>query len=100
MFYASIIALERSAYESSDSYLSFTLILCLVFASVPLVSTVGLILHQVFSRSRFCLRLFHRHTDYVAVGGDDDADAYCDRAVNPKAYPSYHSQMATCSSNA
>ena len=98
MFYASISALDRFTFEASDSYFSFTLFTVFFLSLVPLVSIVVLILHWVFSRFQFCLRLFHQRIGYEAVGGggdDDNADAYCDRVVNPQAYPA--NQMATCS---
>ena len=89
MFYASLTAQERAAFEASDSYSSFTSLFCVVIALVPLVSILGLLLYWLFSRYQFCLKLFCQRRGYVALGdGDgDDADAYCDRVVNPQAYP-------------
>ena len=100
MFYMSMTALDRSTYEAREFYLSFYYIICLVLAFAPLVGILGLVLYWVLLkyRMRSCLSLFRWRRGYVPIIDDNDADAYCDRVVNPQAYSNVLArQMTTCS---
>ena len=102
MFYAAVKAIGQSDMEVIPGYMiTFLFFITYVLAFVPFFCILGFMLHWVFSRCRFCLQLVRRLRwwcrGYVAMGGDDDADTYCDRVVNPQAYPTA-GQMVNCSS--
>ena len=102
MFYAVIVALGRASIVSNRIYVNFLHFLFAALVIVPLLYIPGFLLYRVFLRGKYCLGLICRwHRGYVAVDGDDnDADSYCDRVVNPQAYPTVPaSQMINCSLN-
>ena len=97
MFYAVTVAIGRASIASNQTYTKFLRFLFGALVIVPLLYIPGFLLYWVFSN---CLgpvrRLRWWCRGYAAV----DADAYCDRVVNPQAYPTIPaSQMINCSVN-
>ena len=89
------MAIERASIAATEQeYINFLYALEFVVGILPLLCLYGLLLYWLFSRCGCCswlrrLRWWHR--GYVVMRGDgEDADAYCDREVNPQAYPVAH----------
>ena len=105
MFYAVIVANKRACIVYNRICVNFLHFLFAALVTVPLLYIPGFLLYGMFSRCKYCLGLIRRlhwwRRGYVAVDGDDnDADSYCDRVVNPQAYPTVPaSQMINCSVN-
>ena len=91
MLYAVAMAIERADIAATEQeYINFLYTLAFVLLILPLLCLYGLLLYWLFLRCG-CCRLCWWRRGYVAMGGgDEDADAYCDRVVNPQAYPAAH----------
>jgi uncharacterized membrane protein (Fun14 family) len=102
MFYGVIMSMERIVTDNvTQSYLVFVSLLGFIIAFVPLLGILGISLYWL--SLRFCDfgRFIRRHRrGYVGIEGDGaDPDAYCDRMVNPQAYPTAPSdQFVNCNS--
>jgi hypothetical protein len=86
---------QRAGVEISQNYSVFLFTIAFIIASVPLVGILLLFTHWLFMKYRHHLRW----KGYKKIEGDDDEDAYCDRVMNPEAYPTIPSgRMVDCSS--
>jgi hypothetical protein len=93
MVFAIAMSIEHATIAAAREYLKFLWFVALLLAVVPLITFLGLILYRVFSKN-CCLTLAYRlcgwYKGYASVGGNEDADAYCDRVVNPQEYHIIH----------
>ena len=96
IIYVVATSIERESTTTNDrAYLNFLYALVFVLGIVPLLSIFGFVMYWVLMRCGCFLELGYKLRrwckGYVAMGGDgDDADAYCDRLMNPQAYPTTH----------
>jgi hypothetical protein len=87
MFYGVIMSMERIPIDNvTQGYFVFVSLLGFIITLVPLLGILGILLYWLSSQlGRFIRR--HRR-GYLGIEDDGtDPDAYCDRVVNPQAYP-------------
>jgi hypothetical protein len=85
----------------TQSYFVFVSLLSFIIAFVPLLGILGILLYWLSLRLLNYGPFIRRHRmGYVGIEDDGtDPDAYCDRVVNPQAYPTAPSRrLVNCNS--
>jgi hypothetical protein len=102
MFYGVMMSMEEVVIDNvTQGYFVFVSLLGFIIAFVPLLGILGILLYWLSSRLLNYGQLIRRQRrGYVGIEDDGtDPDAYCDRVVNPQAYPTAPSRrLVNCNS--